>query len=117
MDLNDPNVLELYSFLLLFRGDPSTNEIALPKTLTSKERRDAHLIADRLGLAHYSDGFGTDRQVVVEKRGTTPAPIVRLQHKNSRGTLRSSPSRDRLNNNTGNNGDNNKRDSYRKSMM
>ncbi|KAI9354967.1 hypothetical protein BD770DRAFT_129147 [Pilaira anomala] len=117
LDLNDPNVLELYSFLLLFRGDPSTNEIALPKTLTAKERRDAHLIADRLGLAHYSDGFGADRQVVVEKRGTTPAPIVRLQHKNSRGTLRSSPSRDRLNNNNGNNGDNNKRDSYRKSMM
>ncbi|KAI7893016.1 uncharacterized protein EV154DRAFT_503005 [Mucor mucedo] len=116
LDLNDPAVLELYSFLLLFRGDPNANEIALPKTLSAKERRDAHLIADRLGLAHYSDGFGSERQVLIEKRGTTPAPIVRLQHKNSRGTLRSSPSRDRLNANTNNSGDN-KRDSYRKSMM
>lgn len=125
LDLNDPNVLELYSFLLLFRGDPNTNQVALPKTLSAKERRDAHLIADRLGLAHYSDGFGSDRQVVIEKRGSIPAPIVRLQHKNSRGTLRSSPSRDRLNNlanNNNNDGSNNsssnsKRDSYRKSMM
>lgn len=114
--MNDPAVLELYSYLLLFRGDPNVNEIALPKTLSAKERRDAHLIADRLGLAHYSDGFGSERQVLIEKRGSTPAPIVRLQHKNSRGTLRSSPSRDRLNSNANNSGDN-KRDSYRKSMM
>lgn len=117
MDLNDPNVLELYSYLLLFRGDPNANEIALPKTLSAKERRDAHLIADRLGLAHYSDGFGSERQVLIEKRGSTPAPIVRLQHKNSRGTLRSSPSRDRLNNSGNSNSSDNKRDSYRKSMM
>ncbi|CAO0793948.1 unnamed protein product [Mucor circinelloides] len=115
LDLNDPNVLELYSFLLLFRGDPNSTEIALPKTLSAKERRDAHLIADRLGLAHYSEGFGADRQVLIEKRGSVPAPIVRLQHKNSRGTLKSSPSRERLN--MAGNNDPNKRDSYRKSMM
>lgn len=108
--------MELYSYLLLFRGDPNSSEIALPKTLSAKERRDAHLIADRLGLAHYSEGFGADRQVLIEKRGSIPAPIVRLQHKNSRGNLKSSPSRERLNNNGGGNMDN-KRDSYRKSMM
>jgi hypothetical protein len=70
--------LELYSYLLLFRGDPNSTEIALPKTLSAKERRDAHLIADRLGLAHYSEGFGSDRQVLIEKRGSIPAPIVRV---------------------------------------
>lgn len=114
--------MELYSFLLLFRGDPNTTEIALSKTLSAKERRDAHLIADRLGLMHYSEGFGPDRQVIIEKRGSIPAPIVRLQNKNSKGNLRSSPSRDRLNNlvneSTGSSGSNSpKRDSYRKSMM
>jgi hypothetical protein len=111
--------LELYSFLLLFRGDPNTTEIALSKTLSPKERRDAHLIADRLGLAHFSEGFGSGRQVIIEKRGSvTPASIVRLQNKNSRGNLRLSPSRDRLNNLASSSSDNsNKRDSYRKSMM
>lgn len=115
--MNDPSVLELYSYLLLFRGDPNANELSLPKTLSSKERRDAHLIADRLGLAHYSDGFGDDRRVVVEKNRNPLATLVRLQHKNSRGSLRSSPSRDRLNNNSNTGISDNKRDSYRKSMM
>lgn len=79
MDLNDPNVLELYSHILLFRGEPEATELALPKTLSVKERRDAHLIADKLGLAHYSSGLGSDRQVIIEKRGTVPAPIMRVR--------------------------------------
>lgn len=77
--MNDPNVLELYSYLLLFRNDPNSTELALPKSFSAKERRDAHLIADRLGLAHYSEGFGPDRQVIIEKRGNTPAPIMRVR--------------------------------------
>ncbi|KAI8354043.1 hypothetical protein BD560DRAFT_407954 [Blakeslea trispora] len=116
LDLNDPNVLELYSYLLLFRGDANSTDVALPKTLSAKERRDAHLIADRLGLAHFSEGFGPDRQVIIQKRGFAPAPIVRLQNKGSRASLRSSSSRERMN--ASNNNDT-KRDStsYRKSMM
>jgi hypothetical protein len=78
LDLNDPSVLELYSYILLFRSDPDNTEITLPKSFSAKERRDAHLIADRLGLAHYSEGYGNDRQVIIEKRGTVPAPIVRV---------------------------------------
>jgi hypothetical protein len=77
--LNDPNVLELYSYILLFRGDPDGTELALPKTLSAKERRNAHLIADKLGLAHYSVGLGSDRQVIIEKRGSVPAPIMRVR--------------------------------------
>lgn len=78
LDMNDPSVLELYSYILLFRSDPDSTEIALPKSFSAKERRDAHLIADRLGLAHYSEGFGNDRHVIIEKRGSVPAPIVRV---------------------------------------
>lgn len=78
MDLNDPEVLELYSYLLLFRGDSNSNEIAFPTSFSIKERKTVHLIADRLGLAHYSEGYGSDRQVIVEKKGTVPAPIVRV---------------------------------------
>ncbi|KAI8333200.1 hypothetical protein EDC96DRAFT_526152 [Choanephora cucurbitarum] len=117
LDLNDPNVLELYSYLLLFRGDANSTDVALPKTLSAKERRDAHLIADRLGLAHFSEGFGADRQVIIQKRGFTPAPIVRLQNKGSRASLRSSPSRERIN--VSGNGNDMKQNnaSYRKSMM
>ncbi|KAI7906002.1 uncharacterized protein BX663DRAFT_498456 [Cokeromyces recurvatus] len=117
LDLNNPNVLEMYSYLLLFRGDPNATEIALPKTLSAKERRDAHLIADRLGLNHYSEGFGPDRQIIIDKRGSVPAPIVRLQHKSSRGSLRSSPSRERLGNLISSSSTELKRDSFRKSMM
>ncbi|CAO3697522.1 hypothetical protein CU097_012911 [Rhizopus azygosporus] len=117
LDLNDPNVLELYSYLLLFRNDPNSTELALPKSFSAKERRDAHLIADRLGLAHYSEGFGPDRQVIIEKRGNTPAPIMRLHQKSSRPNLRQSPSRERLSNGNTSSNSSPEKGSYRKSMM
>ncbi|KAG0165737.1 hypothetical protein DFQ28_008348 [Apophysomyces sp. BC1034] len=108
LDLNDPAVLQLYDHFLLFRSDVNRQEIALPKSLFPKERRDAHMIAERLGLAHYSEGFGPDRQLYIAKK---PA------QKSSRGSLRQSSSRDRLSLQTDGKS---KRDTvgyYRKSIM
>ncbi|KAF7729444.1 hypothetical protein EC973_004424 [Apophysomyces ossiformis] len=70
LDMNDPAILQLYEHFLLFRSDTSRQEIALPKSLTTKERRDAHMIAEKLGLVHYSEGFGPDRQLYIGKKVT-----------------------------------------------
>lgn len=75
LDLNDPNVLKLYDQIIVFKNDPNQTELPLPTTLNSKERRNAHLIAEKLGLAHYSEGFGHDRQLHIAKKGAAAARV------------------------------------------
>jgi hypothetical protein len=67
LDLNDPSTLEIYSRILLFKDDPMRDELAFSRTLTPKQRRVVHLIAQKLGVYHYSVGEGDERYAVVTR--------------------------------------------------
>jgi hypothetical protein len=67
LDLNDPSTLEIYSRILLFKDDRMRDELAFSRTLTPKQRRVVHLIAQKLGVYHYSVGEGEERYAVVTR--------------------------------------------------
>ena len=67
LDLNDPSTLEIYSRILLFKDDRMRDELAFSRTLSPKQRRVVHLIAQKLGVFHYSVGEGEERYAVVTR--------------------------------------------------
>ncbi|KAF8644130.1 hypothetical protein AX16_008658 [Volvariella volvacea WC 439] len=67
LDLNDPATLEIYSRILLFKDDRMRDELAFSRTLTPKQRRIVHLVAQKLGVYHYSVGEGEERYAVVTR--------------------------------------------------
>ncbi|KIJ60600.1 hypothetical protein HYDPIDRAFT_177312 [Hydnomerulius pinastri MD-312] len=81
LDLNDPSTLEIYSRILLFKDDRMRDELAFSRTLSPKQRRVVHLIAQKLGVYHYSVGEGEDRYAVVTRidpnRRAQPATLSR----------------------------------------
>jgi hypothetical protein len=105
LDLNNPETLKFYDQLILFRGDTARDEFVFPKTLGAPQRRAIHLISEKLNLYHYSEGDGEDRQLHIVKRPASAAtikgemPSKALNHRSSRNSLRSSPSRERLRDN------------------
>ncbi|KZT56508.1 hypothetical protein CALCODRAFT_483873 [Calocera cornea HHB12733] len=75
IDMNDPTTLDIYSRVLLFKDDRMRDELAFSRSLTPKQRRTVHLIAQKLGVYHYSVGEGEDRYAVVTREppeGRTP---------------------------------------------
>ena len=67
LDMNDPSTLEIYSRVLLFKDDHMRDELAFSRTLTPKQRRVVHLVAQKLGVYHYSIGEGDERYAVVTR--------------------------------------------------
>lgn len=67
VDLNDPQVLQFYSQLLLFKETPERDSMTFPTTLAPLQRRTIHTLAHQLGLAHVSKGTGESRQVHIFK--------------------------------------------------
>jgi hypothetical protein len=67
LDLNDPSTLDIYSRILLFKDDHMRDELAFSRMLTPKQRRVVHLIAQKLGVYHYSVGEGDERYAVVTR--------------------------------------------------
>ncbi|KAH8926876.1 hypothetical protein BT69DRAFT_1347723 [Atractiella rhizophila] len=104
LDMNDPQTLEIYSRVLLFKDDSFRDELAFARSLGATQRRIVHLIAQKLDLDHKSVGGGEDRHVVVYKRNKRqdtlspesaypPATGARLQAKKSMPDMRTySPS-------------------------
>ncbi|EIN07665.1 hypothetical protein PUNSTDRAFT_53067 [Punctularia strigosozonata HHB-11173 SS5] len=79
LDLNDPATLEIYSRILLFKDDPMRDELAFSRTLSAKQRRVVHLVAQKLGVYHYSVGEGEERYAVVTRINpelNRPAPAL-----------------------------------------
>ncbi|KAH9925268.1 uncharacterized protein B0H18DRAFT_877191 [Fomitopsis serialis] len=74
LDLNDPATLEIYSRILLFKDDPMRDELAFSRTLTPKQRRVVHLVAQKLGVYHYSVGEGEERYAVVTRIDPNASP-------------------------------------------
>ena len=67
LDLNDPSTLEIYSRILVFKEDRMRDELAFSRSLSPKQRRVVHLVAQKLGVYHYSVGEGEDRYAVVTR--------------------------------------------------
>jgi RNA recognition motif-containing protein len=67
LDLNDEATLEIYSRILVFKEDRMRDELAFSRTLTPKQRRIVHLVAQKLGVYHYSIGEGEERYAVVTR--------------------------------------------------
>ena len=105
LDLNDPSTLDIYSRILLFKDDHMRDELAFSRTLSPKQRRVVHLIAQKLGVYHYSVGEGDERYAVVTRidpatvsllrrapRQCTVLMIVQPQRQQPRHTLSRAPS-------------------------
>lgn len=67
VDLNDPQVLQFYSQLLIFKESPERDSMTFPSTLAPTQRRIIHTLAHQLALAHVSKGSGEQRQVHIFK--------------------------------------------------
>ncbi|KAG8853603.1 hypothetical protein FRB91_004670 [Serendipita sp. 411] len=67
LDLNDAATLEIYSRILLFKDDHMRDELAFARSLSPKQRRIVHLVAQKLGVYHYSIGEGDERYAVVTR--------------------------------------------------
>ncbi|QRV75279.1 RNA-binding protein PIN4 [Ceratobasidium sp. AG-Ba] len=75
LDMNDPSTLEIYSRILVFKEDHMRDELAFSRSLSPKQRRVVHLVAQKLGVYHYSVGEGENRYAVVtriERENRTP---------------------------------------------
>lgn len=69
--MNDPEVLELYTKLVLFKND-SCDTVQLSLTLSAQKWRIVCMLADRLDLAHISKSSGEQRVVeIIRKRTLT----------------------------------------------
>ena len=77
LDLNDPSTLEIYSRILLFKDDHMRDELAFSRALTPKQRRVVHLVAQKLGVYHYSVGEGDERYAVVTRIDPNPVSDMR----------------------------------------
>ncbi|KAL8276431.1 hypothetical protein RQP46_011183 [Phenoliferia psychrophenolica] len=91
LDLNDPQALEIYSRVLIFKDDSLRDELAFARSLSTHQRRTVHLVAQKLGLEHRSVGEMDDRHVVVFKAGAGPAAKP-LRHSHSTHALHPSSS-------------------------
>lgn len=63
--MNNPQVLQYYSQLLLFKEDFAREVLTFPPSLPPTSRRIVHTLAHGLGLGHVSKGLGDNRSVSV----------------------------------------------------
>lgn len=74
VDLNDPQALQHYSKLLLFKEDPSRDLLVFAPSLSPPERRIVHTLAHHMGLGHMSKGESDHRAVHVYKESRRLSP-------------------------------------------
>ncbi|KAL9601642.1 MAG: hypothetical protein Q9219_002362 [cf. Caloplaca sp. 3 TL-2023] len=68
VDLNDPQTLNYYSQLLLFRDDMTREALIFSPELSPMARRIVHTLAHHMGLCHASHNTGDKRQVHVYRQ-------------------------------------------------
>ncbi|KAF2158089.1 hypothetical protein K461DRAFT_264884 [Myriangium duriaei CBS 260.36] len=73
VDMNDPETLDFYTKLAVFKERPD-EVYMLPPNLTPQQRRIVHTLAHHMGLHHTSKGVGEQRAVHVFKN----LPVERL---------------------------------------
>ena len=79
IDLNNPETLNYYTELTLFRNDPSREILVFPNDISPEQRRQIHVLAHNMGLEHQSVGDGAHRQIHVMKRAAAPQLPAHLQ--------------------------------------
>ncbi|KAF2750267.1 hypothetical protein M011DRAFT_397146 [Sporormia fimetaria CBS 119925] len=67
VDLNDPQVLQFYTQLVVFKETAERDSMTFPPTLTPQQRRIIHTLAHQLQLMHVSKGTSDQRQVHIFK--------------------------------------------------
>lgn len=68
VDFNDPETLEFYTQLTLFKNDPSREILIFPSSITPEQRRHIHILAHNMGLQHQSIGEADQRQLQITKK-------------------------------------------------
>ncbi|KAK4963735.1 Peptidyl-prolyl cis-trans isomerase pin4 [Elasticomyces elasticus] len=90
VDLNDPQALQYFSQLLLFKEDKSREVLVFPPTLPPQQRRVVHTLAHHMGLAHLSKGQADQRAVHVyreQPRQRLSPPMQNLSADSQRRAL------------------------------
>ncbi|EWZ49390.1 hypothetical protein FOQG_04818 [Fusarium oxysporum f. sp. raphani 54005] len=77
VDLNDPQTLEFYTELVMFRRDEAREVLVFPAGIAPEHRRSIHILAHNMGLEHQSVGDGESRQLTVLKR-QQPSPTAHI---------------------------------------
>ena len=72
LDLNDPQTLEFYTELAMFKRDDSREILVFPPGIAPEHRRSIHILAHHMGLEHQSMGEADARQLTVLKRQPSP---------------------------------------------
>ncbi|CAM1510590.1 Fc.00g009250.m01.CDS01 [Cosmosporella sp. VM-42] len=79
VDLNDPQTLEFYTELVMFRRDDSREILVFPSGIAPEHRRSIHILAHHMGLEHQSIGEAESRQLTVLKR-QQPSPTANVHN-------------------------------------
>lgn len=94
VDLNDPETLQFYTRIAVFKEDDTRDVLVFPSNLSPPQRRIVHTLAHHLGLFHMSKGNADQRAVHVYKeqarqRLSPPMPqITALQTEQRRALNR-----------------------------
>ncbi|KHN94770.1 Nucleotide-binding, alpha-beta plait [Metarhizium album ARSEF 1941] len=79
VDLNDPQSLEFYTELVMFKRDDGREILVFPAGISPEHRRSIHILAHHMGLEHQSIGEAESRQITVLKR-QQPSPTTNIQN-------------------------------------
>ncbi|MDP2436090.1 MAG: R3H domain-containing nucleic acid-binding protein [archaeon] len=70
-DPTDEEMKRTYEQLFHFKTQSKLPILSFPSTLSSYQRRQIHIVADKLDLDHYSEGDGENRYLIIAKREPT----------------------------------------------
>lgn len=77
--MNDPQTLDFYTELAMFRRDDSREILVFPPGIAPEHRRSIHILAHHMGLEHQSIGEADSRQLTVLKR-QQPSPTTHVHN-------------------------------------
>ncbi|KAJ2984329.1 hypothetical protein NUW58_g6098 [Xylaria curta] len=75
VDLNDPDTLDFYTQLTIFKNDPTREVHIFPPDIAPEQRRQIHILAHNMGLEHRSVGEADRRQIQIMKRPENSPPV------------------------------------------
>lgn len=81
VNMNDPQTLDYYSKLLVFKDDKSRKVMVFPAPISPTNRKIIHSLAHHLGLEHQAVGAGDARHVQIFKEKPTSS-VMDLQTTN-----------------------------------
>ena len=105
VDIKDPDTLKYYEMLRAFMNNDEFKSTKFSRNLTPQQRRVVHILAHNMGIDHTSIGAGSQRQVLVSKRGMNsgdpkilPKSSPEEQHQSGKSKRLGSEPRDNVSN-------------------